>query len=118
MEGKRVSPHWREVVQQAVDARRAPLDALWARRTAADVATIEADLRTILAACARAVLDTLYPGRAHRARSLIMGGVVPEVRIALYTGSARRSQVKSSASQPAAVAATSASYAAPPVTPH
>ena len=55
-------PHWREVVQQAVDARRASLAALWARRTAADVATIEVELRPILGECARAVLDTLYPG--------------------------------------------------------
>ncbi len=55
-------PHWREVVQQAVDARRASLAELWARRTVADVATIEADLRPILGECARAVLDTLYPG--------------------------------------------------------
>jgi hypothetical protein len=50
-------------MQQAVDARRASLPALWARRTvAADAATIEADLRPILGESARTVLDTLYPG--------------------------------------------------------
>jgi hypothetical protein len=54
--------HWRAVVQPAVDVRRVPLAALWARRKTADVATIEAELRPILGECARAVLDTLYPG--------------------------------------------------------
>jgi hypothetical protein len=55
-------PFWREVVQQAVDARRTSLAALWARRSdAADAATIEADVRAILGEAARAVLDKLYP---------------------------------------------------------
>ncbi len=56
-------PHWREVVQREVDARRASLAALWARRTAAaDAATIEADLRRIIGESARSILDILYPG--------------------------------------------------------
>jgi hypothetical protein len=53
-------PFWRDVVQQVVDARRASLAALWARRT--DAATIEPQARVILKEAARAVLDSLYPG--------------------------------------------------------
>ena len=56
-------PHWREVVRQAVDIRRARLAELWARRAdAVDAETIEADLRRILRESARSILDTLYPG--------------------------------------------------------
>jgi hypothetical protein len=53
-------PFWRDVVQQAVDARRAALTALWARRT--EAATIEPQARVILTEAARAVLEALYPG--------------------------------------------------------
>jgi hypothetical protein len=53
---------WREVVQREVDAHRALLSTLWARRGSEDdVAAIESALCPILAGAAQAVLDTLYP---------------------------------------------------------
>ncbi len=54
---------WRDLVARTVAARQAELAAIWALRTGdADVATIDARLRTALAAAARALLDELYPG--------------------------------------------------------
>jgi hypothetical protein len=54
---------WRQLVQEALDGRRAALASLWARRgAAASGATLEADLCALLGEAARAVLDTLYPG--------------------------------------------------------
>jgi hypothetical protein len=56
-------PFWQEIVRREVDARRAALSALWGRREGeAAAATLERDLRPILADAARAVLDALYPG--------------------------------------------------------
>ena len=51
---------WRECVQAAIDARRAQRAEVWALR-ASDAAAIEPRLRALLAECARAVLDALYP---------------------------------------------------------
>ncbi len=55
-------PFWREIVQQEVDARRAALSAVWARRgKEGEAPAIDNELRAILAQAARAVLDALYP---------------------------------------------------------
>jgi hypothetical protein len=54
---------WREIVQREVDARRASLTVLWARRESEDdSATIARELSPLLAAAARALLHALYPG--------------------------------------------------------
>ena len=56
-------PFWHDVAQRAVDARRASLSALWARREKdCHVAEMDGELRTILADAARGVLHELYPG--------------------------------------------------------
>ena len=54
---------WRDAAQAAVDARQSDFAALWALR-AHDSGAIEPRLRALLAACARGVLDTLYPDAA------------------------------------------------------
>jgi hypothetical protein len=55
-------PFWREMVQREVDARRASLAALWARReNEDDEATIVRALGPMLAAAASALLFALYP---------------------------------------------------------
>jgi hypothetical protein len=56
-------PFWRDVVQREIEGRRSSLAALWPRREQeGQAAAIETELRVILAAAARAVLDALYPG--------------------------------------------------------
>ncbi|GAB4464709.1 MAG: hypothetical protein OHK0044_02510 [Burkholderiaceae bacterium] len=54
-------PFWRDVVVAAVEARRAELAACWARRDKSDAQALAAAVRAPLAACAREVLQRLYP---------------------------------------------------------
>jgi len=58
-------PHWGAVVDAAVTARRAPLEAGWSAAAGGEAAdSLEARLRPQLEAIASDVLERLYPPRA------------------------------------------------------
>jgi hypothetical protein len=54
--------HWRTLVERVVDKRRARFDAVWAAAgQGEDVTGLEAQLRPVMAECARETLRALYP---------------------------------------------------------
>jgi GTPase SAR1 family protein len=57
--------HWQDAVQQALERRRARLDAVWADAPSTSAVLIAAALLPILTASAREVLINLYPDVAH-----------------------------------------------------
>ncbi|HXF47088.1 MAG TPA: DUF3482 domain-containing protein, partial [Burkholderiaceae bacterium] len=54
-------PFWRELVVAVVEAHRAEFAAAWSERTKTDAPALAALLHPLLAACAREVLQRLYP---------------------------------------------------------
>jgi len=55
-------PHWRTLVESIVEKRRERFEAAWAAASqGADAASLERDLRPLMAECARTALQALYP---------------------------------------------------------